>query len=222
MTATGLQTPVSVASDYAALRFIIEQAILKMQTSMPVRVVAVSNNGDLSAVGTVDVVPQVQMVSGNGQTIPHKTITGVPYIRIQGGANAIILDPQIGDLGVCLFASRDISALKADPTAASGAPPPSDRAFDFSDGIYLGGLLNGAPNQVVQFSADGIRLLSPTKVTIEAPIIELKGDVVQSGGDITATGSYTGVGDVVGDGISLSTHRHGGVTTGGGQTGVPV
>lgn len=225
--AAGLQSPVAAVNDFAALQFIIQQALGKVQTCLPVTVLSVSNNGDLSPVGRVSVRPLVAMTSGDGTRVPRGTIFDVPYVRVQGGLNAVVLDPQAGDVGFCVFCSRDISAVKAAPPAAThpvdkDQPAPSMRQFDLADGLYLGGVLNRAPTQVVQFSADGIRLLSPSKVTIEAPTIELKGNVAQSGGNITATGTYTGDGNVTGAGISLNSHKHTGVQTGGSQTGGPV
>lgn len=225
MTAVPLQKPSDTASQYGALQFVIESILRRVQTAMPVKVMAVTNDGGVEPVGRVDVLPLINQVTGDGTAVPHATIFNVPYSRLQGGTNAVILDPQVGDVGVCVFASRDMSAVKADPQAAvvnGGAQPGSQRTYNFADGIYLGGILNGVPEQFVQFHADGIRVYSPTKVTLEAPLIELKGDVAQSGGDITATGSYTGDGDVVGNEVSLHDHVHGGVVVGGSNTGPPT
>ncbi len=222
MTATSQQQPRDTASSYAVLRFTVLQLLSRMNTAMAVRVMAVTNDGDVAAVGTVDVNPLVDQISGDGQTVPHATIFKVPYSRMQGGTNAVILDPQVGDIGVCVFASRDISSVKADPVAAAarvppGAAPASARTYDYADGIYLGGILNGVPTQLVQFLSDdaGIRVLSPTKVTLEAPLVEIIGDV-------TVTGTVVAQGDVTGDGVSLHDHVHGGVTTGGGSTAPPT
>lgn len=51
--------------------------------------------------------------------------------------------------------------------------------------------------------------------------VEVDGDVTVSG-DIDASGTISGAQDVVGGGISLKTHRHGGVQSGGSQTGTPT
>lgn len=239
MSAVGLQNPRDTASDFAALQFVVEQMLHRMQTAMPVRVMAVTNDGGVAAVGRVDVLPLVKQITGDGVTTPHATIFNVPYCRWQGGTDAVILDPKVGDIGLCVFASRDISSVKADPQAAAasgGATPGSARTYNYADGVYVGGILNGVPEQFVQFYAEGIRVVSPTKVRVEAPVgevvaseritlqaptIELKGDVAQSEGDITATGKYTGEQDVVGDGISLHDHVHGGVQSGGSSTDPP-
>lgn len=234
--ATPLQNPADVASDYPTLRFIIEALMSRLSTCTLVRVVACSNDGGLSPVGTVDVQPLVSQIDGAGAAIPHGRLYKLPYIRVQGGANAIILDPKPNDIGLVCFASRDISSVKspsgkaqaADPQTR-GLTPPTRRKFDMSDGLYVGGILNGTPEQYVQFNDDGIRIVSPTLVRVEAPEIELAGPTkvtvtspdIALEGDVSVTGTVVAQGNVTGAGISLQTHTHGGVTAGGGNSGPP-
>jgi hypothetical protein len=200
----GQATPQTFFGDYNQINFIIQQALLKMQTATIVKVVACSNDGDISPVGTVDVIPLVNQIDGNNNAYPHGTIFGIPYMRIQGGTNAIILDPQPGDLGVCVFASRDISSIKSTKEAA---PPASKRKFNYSDGIYLGGLLNVTPVNYIQFNGNDL--------TIKSTNINLIGNV-------NVTGSITSSGDVIADGISTKNHKHGEVQSGTDETGVPL
>lgn len=229
------QTPASVASDYATIAFVVQQLMSGMATATLVRVKACTNAGGIVPVGTVDVQLLVDMVTGDGQTIPHGTVFKAPYSRLQGGTNAVVLDPQPGDLGICVFASRDITAIKANPNAARdrtpspGAPPGSRRTFSLSDALYVGGVLNGAPVQFVQFDATGIRVVSPMLVRVEAPsidlvaedevnvvapIINLQGQVVQTDGNVTMSdnltvaGTITGQTDVIADNISGKSHTH--------------
>ncbi len=224
----GQQQGADVATDWMALQFAIRQILSRVATCTLVRVVACTNSGGVSPVGTVDVQPLISMVAGNGTVVPHGRLYKLPYIRVQGGTNAVILDPQPGDLGLAWFASRDISAAKADPAALRGADGPpgvqpgSERQFDMSDGLYMGGLLNGAPAQYVRFTADSVEVVSPIKVTVQAPTIELKGAVVQTGGDVSMSGTATVATDVIGGGISLKNHHHSGVTPGGGTSGPPL
>ena len=171
-----------------------------------------TNAGGVAPVGSVDVLPLVRQVTPDGDGVSHGTVYGLPYMRMQGGANAVILDPQVGDIGIAVFSSRDISAVKA---TKAEALPGSARTFDYADGLYIGGVLNGTPTQYVRFATDGVTVLSPTKITLEAPAIELKGPVTA-----TSTGAFAG--DVTAAGKSVSTHKHGGVTVGAGQTGTPV
>jgi hypothetical protein len=175
----GALKPSTTWGDYNNILFVVMQALAKMQTATIVKIMACSNSGDASPVGTVDVMPMVNQVDGSGNPTPHGTIYNIPYFRIQGGANAVILDPQVGDLGIAVFASRDISNVKSTKAQAN---PGSWRQYDWGDGMYLGGLLNGTPTQLLQFSASGISLVSPIAVTITAP----ESTVLSSGGTALA------------------------------------
>lgn len=208
-------------SEFNSFNFAMQMFAQKMQTVTLVEVQAVTNSGGISPVGTVDVLPLVNQMTGDRIAVPHGVLYRVPYFRLQGGANAIILDPQVGDIGLCCFASRDISAVKAQKGAA---PPGSFRMFDWADGLYLGGFLNGTPTQYVAFAAGGITLLSPSKITLHAPEVDIVAStkVAVTSPEITQTGTVVAQGDVTGQGTSLHTHTHSGVTVGGGVTGPPV
>jgi hypothetical protein len=206
----GIPNPLPYQStwgQYNNIIFAVLQAISKIQTATLVRVEACTNSGGLSPVGLVDITPLVNQLDGEGNPIPHVTIYNVPYLRIQGGANAVILDPQPGDLGLAVFASRDISKIKS--TKAQGNPG-SLRQYDFSDALYVGGMLNGVPQQYVQFSSSGIKILSPDTITLEAPNIVIKGTLAQSDGNVTIAQKLTVTEDVLGgtSSISLVHHTH--------------
>jgi hypothetical protein len=196
----------SMVSEYAQWQFVIRQFMGRVNTATIVKVTAVTNSGGVEPVGFVDVIPMVAQTDGVGNTTPHAVIHKMPYTRIQGGTDAVILDPKVGDLGIAVFAQRDISAVKQNKDAS---PPGSFRRFAYADGMYIGGLLNGTPAQYVRFSSEGIEIKSPTKVTIDAPDIVLLGDVASTG---TFTNNTVNI---------SSTHVHGGVQTGGGDTAVP-
>lgn len=196
------QAPAASGSgDFNAMQFLIRQVLGKIGTTMLVEVEAVTNAGGVSPVGFVDIKPMVAQTDGAGNVTVHGTIFNVPYFRLQGGANAVILDPQVGDIGIAVVASRDISSAKATKAAAA---PGSRRRFDLADSLYIGGVLNDAPTQYVRFSAAGIEVKSPTKIILDAPAVEVVG------------GTLTHNGVNVGD-----DHTHDGVETGGGNTGPP-
>lgn len=216
---SGMLEPQSLWGVYNNLAFVVRQLIANVQTATVVRVVSCTNDGGVSPVGSVDVQILVNQVTGDMIGVPHLTMYGLPYLRIQGGANAVIMDPQPGDIGIAVFASRDITNVK---TTKAQANPATFRTHDFSDGMYLGGLLNGQPSQFVQFSGSGISISSPQSITLAAPTIIINGTLQQTGGDVTMSQSLAVTNDVTANGISLKTHVHGGVTTGTGDTGVPV
>lgn len=196
MTATvvGQQNPGTLGSEYNVLAFVIGQLLAQVQTATLVKVISCTNTGGVTPVGRVVVQPLVFQVS-TMQSVPHGEIYDVPYTRLQGGANAVILDPEPGDIGICVFASRDIANVKADPqgaVAAGGATPGSNGQFDWADGLYLGGVLNGNPTQYIRFSPSGIEIVSPTKITLRAPTVEVDAStlftVAAGAVDIEATG----------------------------------
>lgn len=201
----GAFKPSDAFGEYNKLAFVVKQAISKMQTATIVRIEACTNSGDNSPVGFVDVTPQVNQVDGSGNPTPHGRINNLPYLRMQGGANAVILDPQVGDLGIAVFASRDISKVKSTKAQAN---PGSLRTYNFSDGIYLGGLLNGVPTQYIRFSSEGIEIVSPTAIKLQAPNITLAGAVAQSGGDVTMSQKLTVAVDVLTGVEPISSHNH--------------
>ena len=151
-------------------------ALGRVHTATLVKVVGVTNDGGVSPVGFVDIQPLVNQLDGAGVAIPHGTIYKCPYARLQGGPNAIILDPQVDDIGIAVFAERDISSATANRSTAN---PGSQRRFDMADAMYLGGVLNGEPTQYVQFSDAGITISSPSAVKLEAPDVEISCETLE-------------------------------------------
>ena len=198
-------------SPFSVMQFIVSQFVNKLATVALVRIVAVRSEGGFAPAGLVDVNPMVHQMTGEGVAVPHGIIYNVPYLRMQGGTNAVIIDPQVGDIGICVFCMRDSSAVKE---TRQPSPPSSARAYDWADAMYVGGWLNGPAEQYVLFEADRIRVVSPTRIELEAPQIALVGAVEQSGGnvtvedDLTAQGTIRGVTDVIAATISGKTHTH--------------
>lgn len=201
----GYQFPESGASDFNAQTFLIQSILSRVNTTTLVKVVGVTNAGNVSPVGFVNIQPLVNQLDAVGSVVPHAVIYNCCYFRVQGGANAIIIDPQVGDIGIACFADRDISSVQINKKQSN---PGSQRRFDMSDGIYLGGVLNGTPTQYVQFNTSGITITSPTMVTINGPLTV--------NGNVATTGTFTNNGKNI-----SSTHTHSGVTPGTGNTGAP-
>jgi len=233
---TGQQEPGDGGNDYNAQSFLVNQILSRVNTATLVRVLSCTNDGGLSPVGLVDVQPLVNQVDGAGNGKPSGALHNLPYCRIQGGADAIIIDPKPGDIGIAVFASRDISKVK---NTKAQANPGSWARFSMSDGLYIGGVLNGTPVQYVQFTGSGINVVSPSKITCTAPSIEmdasekfavnsanivLNGPVQQgagsNSGNVSMGGTLNVTGTVTGAGIGLSTHVHSDPQ--GGTTGAPV
>ena len=218
----GIFQPSDGASQFNAVRLLVRSLMSRIATATMVQVVGCTNSGGLSPAGTVDIMPLPNQIDGNGNAIPHGVIYGCPYMRVQGGANGIIIDPVAGDIGVAVFASRDLSAVIATKAQAN---PGSRRQFDWADGIYVGGLLNATPTQYVEFAAGGITVHSPTAVTIIAPAIALDGPTTING-TLTVTGAAAleGGAAVTGtfavNGVEMDqSHKHSGIQPGSGTSG---
>ena len=153
----GTLTELVGRGEFNQLSFVVQQIMNKANHATLVQVVGVAP-GNVGPVGTVNVTPLVNMVDGQGNAIPHGIIYTLPYLRLQGGQNAIIIDPQVNDIGLCVFADQDISTVKATLAAAI---PATHRRNDWADGLYIGGMLNGTPNQYLEFSSTGINVVTP-------------------------------------------------------------
>ena len=213
----GNQQPEDGANEFNATSFLIRSILAKISTATLVKVVNCTNTGGLSAVGYVDITPLVNMVDGNGNAVPHGVIYRCPYFRLQGGSDAVIIDPRPGDIGITIFADRDISSATANKRQSN---PGSRRRFDMSDALYIGGVINGTPTQLVQFSTTGITVTSPTKVTINSPEVLMNTTTLKVSGDIVD--NYVTNPHNMGQMRTIyNTHTHGGVQTGSGSTSVP-
>jgi hypothetical protein len=219
------QQPGDSSTEFSALSFIIKSMINKISTATLVQVKAVTNSGGDSPVGFVDIIPLVNQIDSAGNAVQHGVIYGCPYMRIQGGTNAIILDPQAGDIGIAIFADRDISSVV---NIKARSNPGSRRRFDYADALYVGGVLNGTPTQFVEFQSSGITITSPNAVIVNAP----QATINSSTGVTLNTPKLTVSGDII-DNASTNTHTmaqmrsiynthiHGGVTAGISSTGAP-
>lgn len=222
-----------LSSEYNALAAIV-RAILSGRANVALVQVIRVDAGTPQSTGTVDVQPMVNQLDGEGAAIPHGTINGLPWMTLQAGPNAVLLQPEVGDRGLCVFADRDISTVKSTRAIAN---PGSLRQDDMADGLYIGGFLNDDPTQWIKMDAAGIVLHSPVKVRLEAPLVEIQAPTVTINastgltvttptatfnGDVHSTGTITGDTDVIGGGKHLKTHTHSGVQPGGGTSGPPT
>jgi hypothetical protein len=225
--------------------FIIQKLIRGIHTCDLVRVLAVRPVSD--RVGFVDLLPLVQDVDTADVRIVQTPIFNVPYFQYQGGPSAIILTPEPGDIGLAMFAERDISNVK---TTLQEGPAATARVYSSGDGLYIGGVLNPAPTQWIRFepAAGGITVVTPGDFTLQAGgninLQAVSAVALQAGTTAaleavvssrlqvgataftvapavaTSTAPLTAPEATI-DGVVQSTHVHGGVTIGIANTGVP-
>ncbi|MEE8658285.1 hypothetical protein CGLAMM_10780 [Acetobacteraceae bacterium EV16G] len=152
----GSMRPFDSAQSFNAINSLIRRMLMMMGADTLVKVVAVNAEGT-DVLGSVDVLPLVMQQTGDGHAVPHDVIYNVPYIRVQGGKTAIILDPQVGDIGAIMICGRDISGVKETRAASH---PRTFRMHDASDAIYIGGLLNTRPETYIKLENDEITILA--------------------------------------------------------------
>lgn len=173
MSDTGYPTfiqPNTDASNFNEMAFVFQQLMGAIVTSTLVKVVAVTPGEDLK-IGTVDVQPCVNQVDSTQTGTPHGTIYKLPYSRVQAGDVAVIVDPQVGDIGWAGFCHRDISTVKNTMAVAN---PGSRRRYDWADGVYLFGVLpQKAPTTYIRLTDSGITIVSTSVINVTA------------GGDVT-------------------------------------
>lgn len=201
----------SGASEYNAISFLVEQAIKGMvNTAIPVRVDSCTKPGVGGAAGYVSATPLVMQRGADGKSLAPVSLPQLPFYRVQAGTAAVVLDPQPGDIGLAVFSQQDASNIKegtSEPVQAG-----SFRAFDMSDGFYCCSVLGaGAPTTFVHLDPEKgeVTVKAPTKITLDAPTIELKGslqmgnsagsgtgDTMKITGNLDVTGSVTTAGNV--------------------------
>lgn len=186
----GQLAPPDTSSEFNRMAFLVSQALARVRTVVLVKVKETAADGSVAAPGTVNVQPLVSMTDGQGNATPHGTIFNIPIFRVQGGSNAIILDPAVDDIGWMAVCDRDISSVKA--TSGEVSTPGSLRRFDMADGVYLGGLFGETPTQYVRFSADGVDIVDKNghSIDMRSDGIHVTGKLFITG-DVEQTGNMT-------------------------------
>jgi hypothetical protein len=165
---------------FEALRteFLIRSLIKDVRTAIPVKVVAVyPGTGSPPLIGTVDVQPLIQTVDGSGKLWSMAEVYGASFSRLQSGANGIVMDPSVGDIGLATVCDRDISSV-----IASGglAGPGSARTHDISDLVYQFSIISAA--ELAQF------ILFAAGISLQSPVVSTSGNLSAGTG---ATGTFT-------------------------------
>lgn len=221
-TYVGRQDSTTAGTDIHAFSFLVNQLIALISTATLVKVVKNTNTpGQVAPIGNVDVLPLVNQLDGQGNAVPHVTVHGLPYSRLAGGSNAILMDPEPGDLGLVVFADRDISSvLNTNPQgSASGsaqANPGSRRRHDMQDGMFIHMARGPKPTQYIAFTDTGITIVDKNgnKIEMGPNGIICTSVLLSNTGEITAGAGGS-------DSVTLQQHTHDGVTPGAGDTSPP-
>lgn len=167
----GVASFTDFSCEYNQLVFLIRRIMGRINVGGPVKVIKVTPSGLGANVGLIDVQPLINQVDGFGTPISAGIIHNLIYFRLQSGNSAIVIDPQVGDIGFAVYSDRDMSVVKRTQAQAN---PGSKRRFDVADGVYFGGVLGGAASHFLEFDpVNGVRLSSTVKVQVDAPEVDL-------------------------------------------------
>lgn len=221
------KNPADDGNAAGALRTIFRKQLMKTDGQLPAIVIGYNRAKNIATVR-----PLIRMVKTNGVTVQRASIASVPVLALGGGGFTLTFPIKPGDLGWIEASDRDISLFVQ---SLKEAPPNSFRIHTFSDGRFIPDALNkytinaeddGAATLQsldgtvrIALDTDELRLTAPTiKCTastlfqVTAPAIALH----QTGGGVgaTFTGSPVVMPDAIINGVTQSTHIHGGVQHG--------
>lgn len=157
-------------------------------------------------------------------TIGDLTTGELPWFAARAGGVSIWCPPTVGEQCAVLAAEGDLENGLVILGLYSDAFPPPTRLpnliyVKFPDGSTL--IYDHAAHAITLTVADGtLAITASGGVTITAPLT-ITGDVTITG-NVTVSGTVEASDDVTGGGVSLKSHKHGGVTAGGAQTGAPA
>ena len=174
--------------------------------------------------------------SQNPTTTERTNIYGVPVHFPQGGNYCITFPVEAGDPCLLVFSQMGYDHWLYDNEDLGGMlednpVPHLRRNFDEEDGFCI--LFKNRPTAISSYSAEDAEFRSNDRSqvisikadgTIEITTtgdLEITAPTTAITGNLTVSGTIVSQDEVTGNGVVLSTHTHGGVTTGGSSTAVP-
>ena len=165
--------------------------------------------------------PVIAVLTTAGQAVPRAQIAEVPLVALGGGGFVLHFPLQEGDLGWIEASDRDISLFMQ---SLEESPPNTHRLHSFADSRFLPDVLRqfdasqvGGTSAALQSVDGSVRVeLSPERLLLVAPSVTVDTPLAEFTGDVEISGEATI------SGIAFTTHRHGQVQPGTGQSGGPV
>lgn len=199
----------------------LNNALAEINVAMPATIVSY-NAGNQRAT----VKPSLAKRLSNGNTLQAPQIVNVPVcfpVADVGGNKAMITLPmKAGDGVLLVFSQRSIENW----LDGSKGSPDDPRMFDLSDAFAIPSCNAKSPaadaeNLSIQYGSGSIKITPSGDVLIDSPNVTVKCPTTTFNGDIQLNGSMAASGNVSAGGISLQSHKHGGVQGGPSKTGGP-
>lgn len=193
----------------------IGYALRDLHTAIPARVV---NFDPAAQTATIEIMIQKLMDDDKGENFPP--LFDVPVSFPRGGGFAFTFPLHKGDEGIAIFSERCIDGWWE---KGSHSIPLDFRLHDLSDALFIPGITS-KPKALKGFFNAGMEMRTEqgeTFIRLQPGTITIHGDIIHEG-NTTQTGKHTASVDVVGGGVSLKDHVHGGIKSGGSNTAPPV
>lgn len=239
----GVANAYANTSDFHKQSFAIDQKIKDVQTAWIGRVDSCTSSEEDSGAGYVYATPMVAQTDAQGNALEMVSVPQLKHSRVQAGVAALVIDPAEGDLGVFVSCKNDSTNIEQG--TSEPVVPGSVRTHDMSDSVMVGTVCTQVPTvyitlrqdntisvkapagytletdaDIVQTAGGSVTMTAGGSVTINASSITLNGPVTVTD-NLNVQGTASISGNVTGDGVSLNSHTHGGVTGGSDHTGVP-
>lgn len=181
----------------------------------------------------VDIIPCINVIdTGTNEEQERSLIPAVPIVFPCSSTSAITFPIKEGDFVLAVWSMRSVDNWKQN---ANGTPSDfrmfdvqdafaipctfprnqtKTRAGQSADDLVLVHNIGGSQCEIHLKASGDILAKTPATFKIEANSVEIDAP-------ITTTSTITAAGNVVGAGVSLNSHTHGGVSSGGSNTGVP-
>jgi len=181
---------------------------------------------------------------GTRTTATYSPLVNVPVFYPCGGGYTLTFPIKTGDECIVIFNDRELDNFML--SGGTLSVPSTPRLHDWSDAYALVGIrsyprsLSGVSTSTAQLRSDDgatfveidgtgqiVTITAPTQINLNSPLVTVQGviNVINENSasvPFTVNGAIHTTGDVVAGSISLQTHVHGGVQTGGGDTGSPI
>lgn len=192
----------------------IKQRISEIRTGMPGEIISFD-----AGTCTATVKPLLKFYTADDQVLDYPLIIGVPVFMPHAGNAQITYPVKAGDGCWIVFAERSIDEWLGKRDGDNHDP----RQYDLSDAACFVGM-----RRVQSISESNVELINGTTLVSVTPggevnitgNVNIKGNITCTGTSKMA-GNITCSGDVIASDISVVSHVHGGVQTGGGSTSGP-
>lgn len=189
---------------------------------MPAKVLSVNNDNQTVSL-KIMIRGEIRDKDNNTTNVEYPNLNDVPFFILKGGDYLIEVCPAINDEGIVLFADKSPDQWLY--TGDVSIPFDNNAYHNISNSIMFISGISSFKNKLSNFTQNGIKIKN--KQTNDRIEINNNGVVIHSStvnihGNLNVTGDITTNGNITAGTVSLKTHIHSGVTTGGGVSGGPA